>query len=76
MGKCTKCLRHNPTSKVAGCVLAKDCILLSKKHGYKLAVTDCPEYLAPEKVVKKKEVKEFETILPQMPKDYEGKKVR
>ena len=65
MGKCKKCLRHNPTSKVAGCVLAKDCILLSEKHGYTLAVTDCPEFL-------KKEVEKLETVLPQMRKDNEG----
>ena len=44
-GLCFGCGRFNPAAK-GNCILAKDWMFLSTKHGYKLMVVDCPQFAA------------------------------
>ena len=48
-GLCTGCVRFHPKA-VGNCILAKDWMFLSKKHGYTLMVVECPLFISGDEV--------------------------
>jgi len=60
MSQCKECVRYHPKGK-GNCKLANAWMYLENQCGYKLTVSDCPQYLEPKKVFPEPETSKKKT---------------